>query len=103
MSGDEHMKEIMRMVEDSASASINPWDSPNEMIFLWACPNDFRQLPQELAFSAIRYVATVFHSLKGLKGKTIKEVVLDDSKNADPNSSGYNPFGNRFSIKVITE
>lgn len=103
MTDDKYMKEIMRMVEEPDSASVSPCDAINETILLWVCVEDLRRLPEELSSAAVKGAATVFHSLKRLEGKTIKRVVLDDSKNRNVTSHEFNPFGNRFSIKVVTQ
>jgi len=72
-----------------------------ELVVEQVCAEDLRRaLWPEFQ---VERAAKLFHGLLSLKGKTIKDVVLDNSKNADVESIDFNPFGNIVNIKVIVE
>lgn len=103
MTDTEHMQEIMRVIEDQRAATMYSADSPKAMIARWVCMEDLNRTELLQGAARVQEAATLFHLLKALEGKTVEKVVLDGSKNINHESPEYNPFGNRFSIKVITK
>ncbi len=78
-----------------------PMEHDPKMVIATLCTEDLRRSlwPR----MQVDHVAHLIQLLLSAKGKTIKDVVVDDSLNTDIHSPEYNPCGTLIRVKLITE